>query len=62
MFDTGRGLKEISAYALAATLAIMALVYWGTRRERQRSLAQEDALIDRRRKRRQKLAAATTQP
>ena len=62
VFDTGRGLKEISAYALAATLAIMALVYWGTRRERQRSLAQEDALIDRRRKRRQKLAAATTQP
>ncbi|MEQ1631544.1 MAG: hypothetical protein ABL997_04170 [Planctomycetota bacterium] len=61
VFETGRGMKEIGTYIFGAAMVLMALVYWGARRERKRSVAQEDALTDRRRKRRQKLAAATPQ-
>ncbi len=57
VFETGRGMREISVWAFGGTVLLIVGVWWGARRERQRSAAQEDALIERRRKRRTAAAA-----
>ena len=61
VFETGRGMREISSWAFGGTVLIALFAWWGARREKQRSAAQEDALIERRRKRR-RTAANTAQP
>ncbi len=61
VFETGRGMREISSWAFGATVLIVGFAWWGARREKQRSLAQEDALIERRRKRRRASADTATQ-
>ena len=60
VFETGRGMREISSWAFGGTVLIALFAWWGARREKQRSAAQEDALIERRRKRRR--TAANTAP
>lgn len=60
VFETGRGMREISGWAFGGTVVLIVAVWWGARRERQRSAAQEDALIARRRKRREATATTTT--
>lgn len=59
VFDTGRGMREISSWAFVGTVLLIAIVWWGARRERKLSDAQEDELIRRRRKRRAAANAAT---
>ena len=59
VFETGQGMREISLWATGGVVLLAFGAIWGARRERQRSAAQEDALIQRRRKRRESLSAAT---
>jgi hypothetical protein len=64
VFDTGRGMREITVWAFGGSVLLIAAIWIGVRREKRRSEEQEEALIARRRERRNREAAAgaSTQP
>lgn len=58
VFDGGHRMAEAAAWTLGAAFVLMIMVVIGVRRENKRSRAQEDALVQRRRNRRQKRAGS----
>jgi hypothetical protein len=58
--DVGPAMREIGMVALTGTSVLIALTFWGVRRERRRAKSVQESLVARRRKRRQQRSAAAT--